>query len=123
MMTIKTGQRKEDKSFWFKFDYYVTKYKLIVWVFGVAAAAGFGLKLPIWTANQTQAKIDSSAAKLQLEINDIKNDHRSLQPQIRAVRDDMISIKDDLNIQLRLSCADKYTTQHDKYVSGLKCDK
>lgn len=116
MMTIKNGQRKEDRSFWFKFDYYVTKYKAIVWVLGLVAAAGFGLKLPIWTANETQAKIDSSAAKLQLEIDGIRDDHKAIRPQLDAV-------KDDLNILLRMGCADKYVSSRDKYISGLNCVK
>lgn len=109
------GQRREDRTFWAAFDYFTTKYKLLIWVLAwFLFGAGFGFKLPIQAINQTNAKIDSTERRLQIEIDDIKIDHKNIKPNIDAV-------KDDLNILLRLGCADKYTTSNDKYVSGLDC--
>jgi hypothetical protein len=117
-MTIR-GNRAEDKSFWVWFDYITTKYKLLIWVsISILASAGFGLRLPIQTANETKAlinaKIDTVNNNLQTKIKAIEQQHETIKPQLEAV-------KDDLSIILRVECGDKFVSAHDKLMSGLNC--
>lgn len=97
-------QRAEDHSFFAAFDYYTTKYKLLIWLFGLALlAVGFDFKTPKSIFADLQAQI----TKNKIQVDSVLTPHLN-------------RVDEKIDVLLRLRCVDKTLSADQRLLSGLE---
>lgn len=103
-------QRAEDRSFFAAFDYYTTKYKLVLWLLGIGILAiGFDFKTPRAIFRDLQDQITVNKRQVDSQIV----------PKIEAVNSRVDGANAKIDILLRLRCVDNSVTSSQRVLSGL----
>lgn len=80
---VHQGKRAEDQSFWFRSSYWITKYKVLIWLGGaILLALGFDFKTPAQAMKAIQTQIDT-----------LKRDRDALQASQREIKREISDIK------------------------------
>lgn len=96
-------QRAEDRSFFAAFDYYTTRYKVIIWALvALALAMGFDYKTPKATFQELQGQITENKKQVDSVVL----------PKVSATQD-------QLSILLKLRCADTTVDRRTSILTGL----
>lgn len=96
-------QRAEDRSFFAAFDYYTTKYKLLIWLLGLALLAiGFDFKTPKAIFQDLQAQITANKRQVDSVIT----------PRID-------NTDKKIDVLISLQCFNRAVTTDQKTLSGL----
>lgn len=102
--------RSEDHSFFAAFDYYTTKYKLVLWLLMLAGLAiGFDFKTPKAIFADLQNQVTANKRQVDSVI----------QPKIDATNHRIDQVNDKMDVLLRLQCVNRTVSQQQAQLSGL----